>query len=117
MPLNMILEIIVVGILALITGAVLVLPFRKKIKSKEQKAIEKIVEDPELILQKLKEGGKMIDLGEELEYSVKELQGKKTLVLEKKKIITKTPRAKVKVKKKGQVKKKKLGVKKVGKKR
>ncbi len=105
---------LVVATLALLLGGGLSHIFRKKIKrllNRKQKEMDEIINDPDLLVEKLSQNGKMVDSGEELKYSVVEEGGVRKVALEKTKVKpepslspTGAPRKKV-VKKKVVVKK------------
>lgn len=80
-------EIIIIPLIAIIIGASISYLFRKKLAkifSGSDKKKNKIINSPDLLLEKLSENGKMVDDGEELEYSVVENDGKRELTMKKK---------------------------------
>ncbi len=87
-------EALVVGTLDLLLGAGIAHFFRKGIKkllNTKRKEIDKIVNDPDLLVEKLSENGKMVDRGEELKYSVVEEGGVRKVSLEKTKVKPEQP--------------------------
>lgn len=82
-------EFLVVGVLALTLGAVISYKFRDRIErrfNKVEREKTRVINNPELLLEKLNANGKMIDMGEELVFSV---GAENTLVLDKIKILKK----------------------------
>jgi len=87
----MILEILFITVLAIIIGTIIATILYKKgikIETKEEKEKEKIINDPDLLLEKLNNNGKMVDSGEELKYSIVDNKGVKSLELKKLPIIS-----------------------------
>lgn len=83
------LETLVVITIAILLGAVLGHIFKKKIKrflNKKQKEMDKIINDPDLLVEKLNNNGQMVDSGEELKYSVVEEDGVRKVSLTKTKV-------------------------------
>lgn len=80
-------EVVFVGGIALVVGMVmafLLMRFTKLFKfvDKEEKEKQKVLRDPDLLVQKLNEGRSMnVDDGEVMEYSVKDLGGKRVVDL------------------------------------
>ncbi len=88
-------ELIIVVVLALSLGAIIGYFLAKKtkvmhklLKKSTDKEVEIIINNPDLLLKKLKENGKIIDDGEELEYSIVKKDGKRVIDLVKKQIET-----------------------------
>ncbi len=82
-------EALVIGTIALLLGAGIGHIFRKKIKrllDRKQKEKDKIINNPDLLVEKLSKNGKMVDSGEELKYSVIEEDGVRKVSLEKTKV-------------------------------
>ena len=81
----MITELITVGLAGIVLGVVVMFflmkskKFRNSIDRSDIKKQEAI-NNPELLLEKLKSNGKMIDDGDEIVYSIEEEGGKKKLV-------------------------------------
>ena len=80
------LEIVVVGVIGFGLGALAVYFLSKKTKlidkiAKKDKRKEEVLNDPELLIKKLNENGKIVDTGETLEYGIVEEGGKKTVGL------------------------------------
>lgn len=104
----MINEIIVISILGIIVGIILAYILSKtniKFPTKDQRKKNKIINNPELLAEKLNEN-EIVDNGEKLEYSVVEKDGEKHLDLKKTpiKINPPTPKTKPKVKKSAKAK-------------
>lgn len=108
-------EILVVSAIGVFIGAIIGYIISKKINpkkiTKQSREIQKIIKDPDLLLEKLNANGKMLDVGDELKYSVVEEGGVKKLQVER--IPPKEPlKEKTSKKKKKKVKKKSPGSKK-----
>ena len=87
-------EALVIGTIALVLGAGIghILRNRiKKILNTKQKEMDAIVNDPDLLVEKLNKNGKMVDSGEELKYSVVEEGGVRKVSLEKTKVKPEQP--------------------------
>ena len=81
-------EVLVLLGFALIVGVAIgyFLSKNKKIANKflkERREIDKVINNPEILLEKLKGHGKIIDNGEELHYSIGEKDGEKVIELNK----------------------------------
>lgn len=91
-------EVIVVAILAFLLGGGLAYIFRESLVKKlnrAEKEKDKVINNPDLLVEKLNKNGKMVDVGEELKYSVIEENGVKKVALEKCKVQpTATPKPK-----------------------
>lgn len=94
-------EILVVSVVGLLVGAIIGYILSKKFDltklTKNSKDLQKIVKDPDLLVEKLHANGKLLDVGDELKYSVIEKGGIKKVVLER--IPPKVPEKKVPEKK------------------
>ncbi len=106
-------ETLIIGTIALLLGAGIAHIFKKQIKkilNRKQKEMDEIVNDPDLLVEKLNKNGKMVDSGEELKYSVVEEGGVRKVSLERTKVKPEPPlqpqTAKKKVSKKKKVVKK-----------
>lgn len=107
-------ETLIIGTIALLLGAGLGHVLRNKIKkllNTKQKKMDEIINDPDLLVEKLNKNGKMVDRGEELKYSVVEEGGVRKVSLERTKVKPEQPTqpqtAEKKVSKKKKVVKKK----------
>jgi hypothetical protein len=82
----MIKESLFVSLSGLILGIMIVFflsKFGLKIRSKGEREKNKIIKNPELLLEKLNQNGVMVDQGERLNYNVIDEDGKKKLGLER----------------------------------
>ncbi len=78
------LELIVIGVIAFIfgiCGAALLVKYTNIIDkiSKHERYKQKILNDPELLLEKLKENGDIVDMGEKMDLYIVEKDGKKQI--------------------------------------
>jgi len=109
-------EILVVSSIGILIGALIAYLITRKVDlrkfTKEYKDLQKITNDPELILEKLNSNGRMEDMDEVLKYSILEEDGVKKLKVERtplkvpKKVPVKSPEDSKKPKKKSKAKKK-----------
>lgn len=79
-----VLEFIIIGSASLIIGLIVGVVLVKKTNiidkvSKHERYKQKVIKDPELLLEKLKENGEITDMGNKVNLSVVEVDGKKQL--------------------------------------
>ena len=77
-------ESLLVGTLSLIVGIIIALILVRKTNilemiSKEERYKNEVINNPELLLQKLNENGPFVDEGEELHFSITKKEGKSNI--------------------------------------
>lgn len=90
----MIKEIIIICVVAFLVGLIIAW-LRMKFFTREIRSRKKILRNPELLVEKLKANGKIIDDGKELKYSVVEEMGKKTIKVESEELEKENPKPKL----------------------
>ena len=80
-------EIIFVSVGGVLAGLIIAYLFSRRglhVPTKEGRKVKKILNNPELLVEKLNKNGEMVDIGEKLEYKVVEGEdGKRRVALEK----------------------------------
>ncbi len=80
-------EFIIVGVIAFLIGMAITYLFFKRVDpikfTKDYKDIQKVIQNPEVLVERLNANGKLIDIDEEIKCSVIEEDGVKKLKIEK----------------------------------